>query len=89
MKQLSKSILLTIFLSVLSSKVYAYDIAVENSDGVIIYYNYINDGKDLEVTYKLKTFYSDNVVIPEKVFYMNRTRSVTSIGINAFSNCSG
>ena len=28
----------------------AYDIAVENADGVTIFYNYTNDGKELEVT---------------------------------------
>jgi hypothetical protein len=32
----------------------AYDIAVENADGVTIYYNYINDGKELGVTYLKK-----------------------------------
>ena len=33
-----------------SYKSFAYDIAVENADGVTIYYNYINEGKELEVT---------------------------------------
>lgn len=33
-----------------SYKSFAYDIAVENTDGITIYYNYINDGKELEVT---------------------------------------
>ena len=32
----------------------AYDIAVENADGVTIYYNYINDGKELGVAYLKK-----------------------------------
>ena len=71
----------------------AHDIEVPNADGITIYYNYINDGKELKVTYR-GTSYSDYnyryegaVVIPEEVTYMNRTRMVTSIGEHAFDNC--
>ena len=71
----------------------AYDIAVENADGVTIYYNYINNGTELEVTRKSHDYYdrySAAVInIPEEVTYMSRTRKVTSIGSNAFDNCSG
>ena len=79
-----------------SYKVFAYDIAVENSDGVTIYYNYINEGKELEVTYlylvptldnKDHIFYKDTVVIPKEVTIMDKTLKVTSIGSYAFSNC--
>ncbi len=68
----------------------AYDIAVENSDGVTIYYNYINNTTELEVTYKSTDYnsYSGVINIPEKVTYMSRTRMVTSIGKSSFSNCS-
>ena len=66
----------------------AYDIKVQNADGVTIYYNYINDGTELEVTY-CPYKYQGNVAIPEEVTYMNRTRKVTSIGGWAFSGCSG
>ena len=66
----------------------AHDIEVQNADGKTIYYNYINDGTELEVTY-CPYYYQDNVVIPEEVTYMNRTRKVTSIGEGAFSDCSG
>ncbi len=68
----------------------AYDIAVENADGVTIYYNYITDGTELEVTYKSTSgnSYSGNVVIPEEVTYMNATRKVTIIGSRAFYKCS-
>ena len=66
----------------------AHDIAVKNADGVTIYYNYINDGKELAVTY-CPFYYQGNVAIPEEVTYMNRTRKVTSIGEEAFYNCSG
>ena len=68
----------------------AYDIEVQNSDGVTIYYNYTNDGTELAVTsHGSRNDYQGNVVIPEEVTYMNRIRKVTSIGVGAFLNCSG
>jgi len=73
----------------------AHDIEVQNADGVTIYYNYINDGTELEVTFRGSSYtqYSDeyqgNVAIPEEVTYMNRTSKVTSIGESAFRECSG
>ena len=73
----------------------AHDIEVQNADGKTIYYNYINNGTELEVTFLGNTYdsYSDvyqgNVAIPEEVTYMNRTRKVTSIGDFAFYRCSG
>ena len=86
MKQVTTTILLTILLSMVGTKALAYDIEVKNDDGVTIYYNYINDGKELEVT---RGGYSGTVVIPEEVTYMNRTRKVTTIGVGAFTGCSG
>ena len=67
----------------------AHDIAVKNADGVIIYYNYTNDGTELEVTYRGANYnsYKGNIVIPEEVTYMNRTRKVMSIGKEAFYKC--
>ena len=91
MKQISLSILLTLLMSMAGIKAYAYDIAVENADGVNIYYNYYNEGKELEVTFLYsdsKNYHVDNVVIPEEVTYLNRTRKVTSIGDYAFQYCS-
>ena len=73
----------------------AHDIEVKNADDVTIYYNYVNNGSELAVTYGGTSYYdfsneySGNVVIPEEVTYMNRTRKVTSIGVSAFSICSG
>ena len=95
MKQISLSILLTLLMSMTGIKAYAYDIAVENADGVTIYYNYYNEGKELEVTFlsskddyqENKNAYVGNVVIPEEVTYLNRTRKVTSIGDRAFDYC--
>lgn len=75
-----------LLLSMIGTKAFAYDIAVKNADGVTIYYNYINDVKELEVT-RGQTTYSGSVVIPEDVTYMNRTRRVTSIGEKAFIDC--
>ena len=71
----------------------AHDTAVQNADGVIIYYNYINDGTELQVTFRGSNYdsyskeYRDNVVIPEEVTDINGTRKVTSIGYSAFQNC--
>ena len=80
----------------------AYDIAVENADGKTIYFNYINNGTELQVTYKswsasgsygnlTYTYHGyegvTDLVIPEEVTYMERTRKVTSIGGSAFKGC--
>ena len=69
----------------------AHDIAVQNADGKTIYYNYINDGTELEVTRigSSSNSYTGDVIIPEEVTYMNRTRKVTSIGKEAFNGCFG
>ena len=76
--------------------VFAYDIAVENDDGVTIYYNYINEGQELEVTHKHSGpwtgtssdgCYSGTIIIPEEVTFMNRKRKVTSIGSHTFRGC--
>ena len=79
-----KKQLLLLMMMLLSLVASAYDIAVQNADGITIYYNYINEGKELEVT---KGGYQGNVVIPDEVTYMNRARKVTSIGESAFGNC--
>ena len=96
-------ILFSILLSMFATKALAYDFAVENADGVTIYYNYINDGTELEVSYISRIdcgwgytyndgydakYYGD-VVIPGNVTYMNRTRKVTNIKDHAFHSCSG
>ena len=81
-----KKLFLSTLLLALPLLATAADIAVENSDGVTIYYNYINNGTELEVTYG---YYSGAVNIPEEVTYMGRTRKVTSIGNSAFNACTG
>ena len=88
-----KKQLLLILLILLPMLASAYDIAVENADGVTIYYNYINNGTELAVTAIYNEYYfssySGAVVIPEEVIYLNRTRKVTSIENRAFYYCSG
>ena len=85
-------ILLMLLMSMVGTKALAHDIVVQNADGVTIYYNYINDGTELEVTYQGSSYYTytdeyqGNVAIPEEVTYMNRTRKVTSIGSWAFED---
>ena len=82
--------LVALIMCFVTGEAYAYDIEVENADGVMIYYNYINEGRELAVTTYSSTYYnsySGSVVIPEEVTFMNRTRKVTSIGGGAFREC--
>jgi len=69
-------------------RVMAYDIKAENSDGMILYYDLINDDKELKLTQCGEhNLYSGDVVIPEEVTYKNITRKVTEIDGSAFSQC--
>ena len=101
MKHFISTILPTMLLCMFGAKAYAYDIEVKNADGVTIYYNYINNEKELEVTYLyyyedyvndsgwkgFEDVYVGNVVIPEEVTYSDVTRKVTQIGKYAFAGC--
>ena len=84
MKTRKFSILFALLISMIETKTFAYDIRVQNADGVTIFYNYIKDGTELEVTYG--DGYKGDIVIPEQVTFMDRTRKVTSIGENAFKD---
>ena len=90
---MKKQLLLLVFM-LLPLVASAHDIAVQNGDGVTIYYNYINDSKELAVTFYGDSYlyfpnrYRQSIVIPEEVTYMNRTRKVTRIGFSAFRGCS-
>ena len=91
MKQSSIIVLLTMLMSIASTKASAHDIAVENADGVTIYYNWINSNQ-LAVSFKGGSFqsansYSGAVVIPESVEYEGKTYKVTEIGKAAFYSC--
>ena len=82
--------LFSILLSMLSTNALAYDFAVKNADGVIIYYNYINNKTEAEVTYSVAKVYNDysgSVVIPKEVTFNKRTLKVTKIGMSAFTYC--
>ena len=94
------TILLIVLMSMTGAKAFAYDIAVTNSDGETIYYNWANSEKtEVSVTYYqyldynyysyVRGYYSGNVVIPESIVYNGNTYSVTSIGDEAFWFCSG
>ena len=89
-------IIMTLLLCLTTNCIYSedtYDIAVKNSDGVTIYYNYTNNGEELSVTCIYNYFsnprsnYNGTIRIPETVTFMNRTRKVTKIGDFAFYNC--
>ena len=82
--------LIALALNAAISTALAYDIAVKNTDGVTIYYNYINNSTELEVTYKNTNYnsYSGKITIPEEVIDQGTTRKVTSIGYQAFRGCS-
>lgn len=67
----------------------AYDLS-STSNGTVLYYNYINDGKELEVTYGPDN-YNGDITIPAEVAVSNDKSDllpVTSIGVDAFYECS-
>ena len=82
-------------LSMVGLNASAHDIEVANADGVTIYYNYSDDGRELYVTFRggnVSSYYDEYygiVVIPDEVTYMGRTRKVTSIREDAFASCKG
>ena len=78
-----------LFLAILlcSSKVFAYDFAVLNSDNKEIYYTNLG-GATVAVVYKSTTqYYSGDIVIPSSIRVSNTTYQVTRIGAGAFQNC--
>ena len=93
MRKLKFVVLLAALMTVGVDKSYAHDIEVANADGVTIYYNFINNQTELEVTYQGSDYYysrayTGNVVIPESVTYEGNVYPVTSIGYYAFFFCS-
>ena len=79
-----KQLLITLAVLLCSATASAYDFEVDG-----IYYN-ITSITDLtvEVTYG-DNEYSDKVIIPETVVYKSKVLKVTSIGSDAFEDCSG
>lgn len=84
MKHFQFTFLLTMLMCGLGVEAKAYDIAVENDEGVKLYYSYWNNGTELRVA-SAYSHYNGAVKIPESVVYMNRTRNVTGIEDKAFS----
>ena len=96
-RQISITILLTLLMSMVGTKVFAHDVAAINDDGVTIYY-YLEWNKNKQ-KYELSVTsydnpesdinkYAGNVVIPESAVYKGISYPVTSIGSMAFNNCS-
>lgn len=67
------------------------NVEVANADGVMIYYNYINEGTELAVTSQPgnSSGYWGVVVIPDEVTVNDQTLKVTSIEKGAFSGSIG
>jgi len=84
-KCILRFLLFALFMSVKTS-IFAYEFSIENGEGVTFYFNYTNNGTELEIT-KGTFKYSGDISIPEEVTYMDRTRKVTRIGYKAFSWC--
>ena len=94
MKPSKITVLLIILMSMVCNNIYAYDIAVQNDDGVTIYYNWMNNQTELQVTYKSygsKYYGYENITaisIPETILYNGNDYQVTSIREYTFSGCS-
>ena len=99
MKQNYLTSLLTLLLSIIGIQAYAHDFEAVNSDGVTIYYKFINSNSELSVTFrgdlatsdqsKYRDRYTGYVVIPESVTYEGKTYPVTEIGYDSFCYCKG
>ena len=80
-----KKNLLSILLLALPMLASAYDIAVDNAEGVTIFYNLVPKAKMAEVTYgKFENSYSGSVNIPQTIKYNGEEYLVNSIGDYAF-----
>ena len=89
MKQLYLNCLLLCILLLTGVRAYAYDCYVDG-----IYYNLNESEKTASVTYldissSNSSAYQGTVTIPSKIAYNETEYIVTSVGVNAFYNCSG
>ena len=94
MKKVKLIFLFTVLMSMMSIEATAHDIEAKNSDGVTIYYTWVNNNTELSVSFRGSSFsqsheYTGSVAIPKTVTYNGTTYSVTSIGGNAFMDCFG
>lgn len=67
-------------MSMIGINAFAYDVAVENADGVTIYYDYVDDGLEVVSSGNPETRYTGDIVIPEEVTIDGTTLKVVSIG---------
>lgn len=93
-KQSLITILLATLMSMTGAKVLAHDFAVANSDGVTIYYVWLNGEKTEAVicfydSYNYVNCYTGSVNIPKTVEYEGNPYNVTFIGNYTFYSCSG
>ncbi|MBR0037568.1 MAG: leucine-rich repeat domain-containing protein [Bacteroidales bacterium] len=100
MKRL-KLLLHTVLMSMVCIEALAYDIAVNNEEGITIYYNFINGGSELEITSNTRYNPSDShirtygyegfesITVPSIVNYSGKVLKVTGIGAHAFDCFSG
>lgn len=87
--------LFMLLFTLVTETMFAHDIAVVNQENDTIFYNIINDGNELAVTYKegngfnniSKDRYKGSITIPETIFYNNQTYKVVKIGESAFFYC--
>ena len=88
-KHLTTRLLLVILACMIGTNGYSYDIAIKNAQGIDIYYNYVNNNKDLEVTFlsSENPSYSGDITIPEEITYLDKTYKVVYIGDFAFATC--
>ena len=88
MKQLKLIFLLTIFMSVVGARAFAYNAYIDG-----IYYYLDEDGMSASVTYLYynssnnQYVYTGDVIIPQSVNYKGKNYIVTTIGWYAFNHC--
>ena len=86
MKQLYHKLILSCLFLLIGTTAFAYDYCIDG-----IYYNLNETEKTASVTFfdRYHRSYSGNVIIPTTIKRWGTTYDVTSIGNNAFSDCSG
>ena len=82
MKKNLLTVLLTVLMSMVGAKAYAYDFSASNSEGVTIFYNFTG-GDEVAVARGYYNYYG-RVVIPRAVRYGSTYYRVTSIAAHAF-----
>ena len=72
MNKIANITILTILMSMIGAKAFAHDIAVPNSDGVTIYYNWSNEGKTELKDLSEKTLTDFSFKLPAHSCFINR-----------------